>query len=407
MKGILEETSTLEKAAIFMFAIVLVICELADIYFNIVPWITQEARTLRGVCYSIVKAAWRFHEKLAGIIRDFSSGHYYIPWRQGNIVVLTNPESIRELSDATQLSQRAVYSDIFGFKYNMSHVDTHLDPNEQAPHRYKLFATAIRGVGTAQLPSLVPLLQASLHRALSEMVDSAPVAFDGWHNVQLAPLMRRCATGMLGTYFFGDMMYNEPEFNHATDKFYQDVIRGMSILPLFPSFAKAVAYRFLTNDGRALKLLFDRMSKAIGDPVNGWREEDELKRLTLLGTMIHHTRDSDYWTTNLIIQAVVGIWFAASHQPWINLHFVFLELCERPEYVELLREEIRNQGCLNFESISQLKKLDSFIKECVRLNPLDRSMCLLFPITQIISVFLMYLCSGHSPESPNGLYICS
>ena len=56
-----------------------------------------------------------------------------------------------------------------------------------------------------------------------------------------------------------------------------------------------------------------------------------------------------------------------------NLHFVFLELCSRPEYVKLIREEIGNQGALDYNGLSKLPILDSFIKESVRVNPLDKS----------------------------------
>jgi len=105
--------------------------------------------------------------------------------------------------------------------------------------------------------------------------------------------------------------------------------------------------------------------------------------------MIEASADSKYWTHTLIIQAVLGIWFAASHQPWIvreplqlqetelihvqNLHFVFLELCARPEHVEMIHQEIKVAGTLDYEGINQLPILDSFIKESVRLNPLDKS----------------------------------
>ena len=106
--------------------------------------------------------------------------------------------------------------------------------------------------------------------------------------------------------------------------------------------------------------------------------------------MLEASKDSKYWTHSLIIQALLGIWFAASHQPWIvrlvvcsrivlllifcqNLHFVFLELCARPAYVEMIYQEIRTAGDLNYEGIDRLPILDSFIKESVRLNPLDKS----------------------------------
>ena len=114
-------------------------------------------------------------------------------------------------------------------------------------------------------------------------------------------------------------------------------------------------------------------------------------QMTLLYNLIEASKDSSYWTDDALIQAIIGIWFGVSHQPWIvrpckhgicrkrlkfqhqNLHFVFLELCSRPEYVKLIREEISYQESLDYNGLSNLPILDSFIKESVRMNPLDKS----------------------------------
>lgn len=56
-----------------------------------------------------------------------------------------------------------------------------------------------------------------------------------------------------------------------------------------------------------------------------------------------------------------------------NLHFIILELCRRPEYKDWLRQEIDAHGKMKYQDISDLPMLDSFIKESVRLNPLDMS----------------------------------
>ena len=114
-----------------------------------------------------------------------------------------------------------------------------------------------------------------------------------------------------------------------------------------------------------------------------------LTQLTLFQNMLEASAESKYWNHSLIIQGILGVWFAASHQPWIvsvasnssvlllrwcqNLHFVFLELCARPEYVEMIYQEIRAAGNLDYESIDRLPILDSFIKESVRVNPPDKS----------------------------------
>lgn len=116
-----------------------------------------------------------------------------------------------------------------------------------------------------------------------------------------------------------------------------------------------------------------------------------LVQLTLLQTMIESTRDSDYWTPEMIGQALMGIWLAASFQPWVvcsggsllhwpltnstlqNLHFVILTLCQKPEYIDLLRTEIEQseEQEMNFE---KLPLLDSFLREVFRTHPLDHRM---------------------------------
>ena len=56
-----------------------------------------------------------------------------------------------------------------------------------------------------------------------------------------------------------------------------------------------------------------------------------------------------------------------------NLHFVFLELCARPDYADMIYGEIQSVKRLDYDSITNLPILDSFIKETARLNPLDKS----------------------------------
>jgi hypothetical protein len=33
--------------------------------------------------------------------------------------------------------------------------------------------------------------------------------------------------------------------------------------------------------------------------------------------MMELTEGNEYWTTDIAAQALLGIWFAASHQPWM------------------------------------------------------------------------------------------
>ena len=95
------------------------------------------------------------------------------------------------------------------------------------------------------------------------------------------------------------------------------------------------------------------------------------KKSTVLHSLLDLSSDVDYWTVDRLAQALLGIWFAAAHQPWMNLHFVILELASRPEYADSIRKEIDNDRPLNCSKIEGMATLDSFIRETIRLNPLD------------------------------------
>lgn len=113
--------------------------------------------------------------------------------------------------------------------------------------------------------------------------------------------------------------------------------------------------------------------------------------------MVQLTREqnSQYWTPDVLSQSMLGIWFAASHQPWMNLDFVLLELAQRPEWQAQLREEIGDHSQLDYQTLDQLPCLDSFIKETVRMNPLDNCS---FPLTPLSFPFFFSLFSSANPD---------
>lgn len=61
--------------------------------------------------------------------------------------------------------------------------------------------------------------------------------------------------------------------------------------------------------------------------------------------------------------------------PDIHQTFVYAlyDLCEHPEYIEKLREELAQTGGEFWNCLDSLPLLDSFLKESARLNPSDSS----------------------------------
>lgn len=53
-----------------------------------------------------------------------------------------------------------------------------------------------------------------------------------------------------------------------------------------------------------------------------------------------------------------------------------LNLCSRPEYLQSLREELNGRTLrdMDYKTINDLQLLDSFIKEVMRYEPLDKGL---------------------------------
>lgn len=97
-------------------------------------------------------------------------------------------------------------------------------------------------------------------------------------------------------------------------------------------------------------------------------------QLTLLYHMVDlSTADRSYWTPEKLSQSILGLWLAASHQPWVNLHAILVELSLRPEWQDALRDEAMQSQDDLASKINELPLLDSFMRETARVNSLDKS----------------------------------
>ena len=78
-----------------------------------------------------------------------------------------------------------------------------------------------------------------------------------------------------------------------------------------------------------------------------------------------------------LIKRMLFLNMAAIHTTTHTVTNIILDLCDRPEYVEILRQEvikaIEAHGGVKAPALTAMKRLDSFMKESQRLNPMDLS----------------------------------
>lgn len=85
-------------------------------------------------------------------------------------------------------------------------------------------------------------------------------------------------------------------------------------------------------------------------------------------------------TADSVADTILAASFAAIHTTSMTLTNAMYDLAAHPEYQDVLREEIARisaeepNGRLRKKTMPKLRKLDSFLKESQRMNPLGSGM---------------------------------
>ncbi|RAK89103.1 cytochrome P450 [Aspergillus costaricaensis CBS 115574] len=347
---------------------------MADIPFS---WLLAVACVLliaNVLYYSVCESV--YITNVRNVVRDFRDHRYYRPWAPKPIMIPATKKIMTELSETSVLSQRAVYSDLFGFKHTLNGADH----NEVNTRKSRLLSRVLQVRGPNQFEELYPYL---LHH-LKTILDAGPFS-GGTASVRLALFSETILSRLMGAWFFGGNMTSDPRLRDALLNHPRQIKACSAAFQLTPRFIAPLVHAIITWRGSAMHLIQDRLIDAITAGIVNLDEKPEIKKhgptptngrgsqLTLLYHMVDlSTADRSYWTPERLSQSLLGLWLAASHQPWVNLHAILVELCLRPEWQDALRDEaLQSQDDLATK-INELPLLDSFIRETARVNSLDR-----------------------------------
>ncbi|MCJ1330549.1 hypothetical protein MMC10_007234 [Thelotrema lepadinum] len=369
-------SSTVELMQCSVLGSVLLAAASVELYF----FLKDTSTALKTSYISSKRFFGRFFtwlNRLYAVFNDFRSYKFYNPLKSSRqAVIVHDVKHIRELSQAQELSQRAIYGDMFGFKHTMNN----LDHNEQRISRSRLYGRVLNVNGPKQLTSLfTDLQQVGIDAFNVELQKGKQVGPS--KSIKLASSVRRTVSRMMCRAFFGERLTKDVEFREALLRYSADMVASMGAFQVTPGFLAPTVHRWITNNGAAMHLILSRVNAELHaldlSAVKDHSERDP--EPTILHTMADTIRGHDYWNNDLLAQAILGIWFAASHQPWMNLDFTILELCARPDAVADLRSEILStitdagdETALDYQAVEhRMPLLDSFIKETIRVNPLD------------------------------------
>ncbi|KAK0610723.1 cytochrome P450 [Bombardia bombarda] len=230
-------------------------------------------------------------------------------------------------------------------------------------------------VKTGLTPALVRL-NPSIADEVQESFKLEMPDCDDWTRVNINKKLLRIVARVSGRVFVGPELCHEEEYLDASINYtleLMEVQRAVSLMPLWKR-------PFLANRLPQVKKLDARIKKAheFLRPVLATRmrlgKDDEKPDDMLQWIMDTQTKSGVTATEELLAKLQLGITFAAIHTTTMSTTNAFYTLAAYPSLAPELRAEIRsvlaeNNNSFTSTALQSMKKLDSFLKETMRVYP--------------------------------------
>ncbi|PKY06744.1 cytochrome P450 [Aspergillus campestris IBT 28561] len=195
---------------------------------------------------------------------------------------------------------------------------------------------------------------------------------DGWNELCCYEIGTRIVAHLTAKSLVGYPLCRDPELIDLFAAYGNAVPISGFFISMFPEFMKPFVARFCQAPKMASRLdqmFLDEMERRAADPP---KEPGDIMDWTWQYT---EKNEPGVYQRVHIARSITSSVFGAIHTTTQVLAHCLFELAVRSEYVDPLRQEVEQA----FEShngwtksaIESMPKLDSFVKECQRFNPLD------------------------------------
>lgn len=173
--------------------------------------------------------------------------------------------------------------------------------------------------------------------------------------------------------FGGTELSRHKEWVDSTINFAVDGFIGAQAIKKYPHFIRPIVARWMPELSKIKE--HSATAKRVIVPILQEREQNvESKHVDFLQWMLENAKDEET-EKEFIASIQLKLSFAAIHTSAAAPTQLLYDLCARPEYLAPLRQEIaevaaEHGGITNKQALRKLIKMDSFMKESQRFNPL-------------------------------------
>ena len=225
-----------------------------------------------------------------------------------------------------------------------------------------------------------PKCEGEHHGFLREKQQLMSSSIDEWVAIQPYKIILRLVARSSTRVFLGETVCRNEEFLDAMTSYSLNLFKTVALLRPFPEFSRPLvakllpSYRTLRRQLNFAQGIFmpilqqRRAAESAGDA--GYEKPDDFLQWML--DLVDNEKDANPRFFAHHFLQLLGL--AVSHTSTMAMTHIIYDLAMMPEYLEPLRNEIREALPDGWENASQsalhkLKRLDSFMKESQRCNP--------------------------------------
>ncbi|KAF1993952.1 cytochrome P450 [Amniculicola lignicola CBS 123094] len=286
--------------------------------------------------------------------------HVLVAGQQDVEAVCNSDEDVLSFHEAMTDRMQHYYT-MWGFKHDGT------DPHDNVPIR------TVKVLLRKHIPTLRPLIQKKIQDGYSTVIANGH-KIDEWTAVSIFQLSKSIVEETNVQVILGDELGSNPECVKAAIRYSIDAVVAAELCRQLPSIlTPLIAPMIMSWSGAMSKVamfiqstLEKRTQESMENPINNKVYNDCIQ-----WTMESSNTPAQRTTSRLVAQ-IIGLLLASSHQMSMVLVYVLYALCDHPEFIEPLRQEIAEAMATNPEDpLKEMHLLDSFLTEVSRLHPPD------------------------------------
>ncbi|KAK8170277.1 cytochrome P450 [Phyllosticta citribraziliensis] len=235
------------------------------------------------------------------------------------------------------------------------------------------YVKAVKSQLNFSLPSMTTYIADQTDLAIEERI-APPMNSRGWRTVMLWDATLDIIHRVTAAVMVGPELAADPEYIHHARGYTEEVTSFNAPLFAVPSFMR-VPYFWLSKGGRQIRKHQAEVRKFVYPELRRRQAENySSENFSMLDGLLKSAKDSDTEKPFArIVDQELFLTFAAAGLFSVVVSQLILSVLGYPEYLEPLRQEIETAvkecGGWNKDAAARMPKLDSFLRETLRLSP--------------------------------------